>query len=234
MARRASRKNEGRKLSTAAWFGIGCGGVVVLGLIAIGVVWALATGEPPLPPEASATPGADSGGVSQPDSTAQPDASGGPAPSAPSTPSSPSAPPLEQQMQYVQQAERSAQPVYVTMTIRESELNAMLARESTGQVRDLTVYFGNGSIAATGRAEYRGRTMYLTVRGRPIVTDNAVAFDVSEVLIGRLTAPASIHQQVRREFNRGIQHTLRGRKVRVERVQVRPDVMTISGWVGGR
>ncbi len=136
-------------------------------------------------------------------------------------------------MQYVQRAERSDQPVQVTMTIRESELNSMLAERDTGQVRDLKVYFGDGSIAATGVTDYRGRSVHLTVRGRPVVSGGDVSIEITEVLVGRLTAPQSVHDQVRKEFNSGIRRLVSKRNMRIESARVSPDVMTLTGWVGG-
>ncbi|MFW6437681.1 MAG: hypothetical protein ACOCZ7_01600 [Armatimonadota bacterium] len=204
-----SRKPK-RKLSTAAWFGIGCGGVVVLGLIVAGIFWFMLTSEPALPPEAEAT--------GTPASGTQP---------------APSAPPLEQQMQYVQQAERSSQPVPVTMTIRQSELNSMLSREATGEVQNLQVYFGNDSIAATGTTQYRGRTVHLTIRATPAVSGGKLSLDVHDVMIGRLRAPEAIEQQVRAEIDRALERAMRDRDVQVNSVEVNPDVLTVSGRVGG-
>ncbi|MFW5866253.1 MAG: hypothetical protein ACOCX2_00465 [Armatimonadota bacterium] len=211
MARRVSRKPK-RKLSTAAWFGIGCGGVLVLGLIVAIVLWFMASGEPPLPPEAQATASTESGGASQ---------------------AAPSGPPLEQQMEYVEQAERSQQPVPVTMTIRESELNEMLARENTSEVRDLKVYFGDGTIAATGQTEYRGQSVHLTIRATPVVSGGRLSLDVHEVMVGRLQAPEAIKQQVREEIDRALERSMRNRDVQIGSVQVAPDVLTVSGRVGG-
>lgn len=208
MARRV-RKKPKRKLSTAAWFGIGCGGVIVIGLIIIGIMYAMLTGEPAPPPEATAE---SSSGAAQ---TAQ------------------SAPPLEQQVEVVERAERSNQPVQVTMTIRESELNQVLAEEASGQVRDLQVFFGNGSIAATGRTDYRGRTVHLTIRATPTVSNGRLGVNVAEVMIGRLQAPESIKQELQAEIDRGLQKAMQERNVRVDSVQVQPDVMTLRGWVGG-
>lgn len=207
MSRRVQRKS-GRKMSTLGWFGIGCGATVLLGLIALAVIWSMVTGEPELPPEAAA--GSSGGG------------------------SAVSAPPIEQQIQQVQQAARAPQPVPVAMVLRESEINEMIAGAGGSDVSDLKIYLGDGSIAGTGNVQYRGRTIPLTVRGRPVVSDGRVAVEVDEVLIGRLHAPASVQQQVRQELERGIQQLMGDRNVQVERVEVRPDVMTVTGRVGGR
>lgn len=211
MARKVRRKPR-RKLSTAAWFGIGCGGAIVLGLIVLGVLWLMLTGEPAPPPEATAGSSGDSGAAQ----------------------TAPGAPPLEQQIERVQQAERSNQPVPVTMTIRESELNEMLARESGGDVRDLNVHLGNGTIAATGVTDYRGRSVHLTIRAQPVVSNGKLRVEVREVMVGRLQAPEAVRQEIRAQIDRGMQQAFEGRNVRVDSVQVQPDVMTVSGWVGGR
>ena len=212
MSRRVQRKS-GRKMSTLGWFGIGCGATVLLGAIALAIIWGMVTGEPELPPEAAA---GSSGGGS---------AGGGAAVSAP---------PIEQQIQQVQQAARAPQPVPVAMVLRESEINEIIAVAVGSDVSDLKIYLGDGSIAGTGKVQYRGSTIPLTVRGRPVVSDGRVAVEVDEVLIGRLHAPASVQQQVRQELERGIQQLMGDRNVQVERVEVRPDVMTVTGRVGGR
>lgn len=211
MARRINRKPK-RKLSTAAWFGIGCGGVLVLGLIALGFIYFMLTAEPPPPPEATADASAEAG----------------------ERRTDRAAPPLEQQIQAVEQAGRSNQPVPVTMTVRESELNEMLAREGSGRVRDLQVYLGNGSIAATGETDYHGRRVHLTIRATPVIRDGELQVDVNEVLVGRMHAPESIKQEIRAEIGRSLQQTMRKRNIQVQGVQVQPDVLTVSGWVGGR
>jgi hypothetical protein len=215
MARKV-RKKARKKLSTAAWFGIGCGGVIVLGLIAAGIAYFMLTGEPAPPPEATAT-ASSSENAGEGRRT-----------------SSRSAPPLERQVEYVEQARQSEEPVPVTMTIRESELNDMIRRENTGQVRDLQVYLGDGTIAATGKTDYRGRTVHLTIRARPVVSGGELAVQVQEVMIGRMHAPASIRDELQAELDRGLQRAVRDGKVQVNTVQVSPDVMTISGRVGGR
>ncbi|MGI5818027.1 MAG: hypothetical protein ACOX9R_08005 [Armatimonadota bacterium] len=212
MARKVRKQK--RKLSTAAWFGIGCGAVIVVVLIVGAVLWLMVSGEPPLPPEARATGSAPST----------------PSPSAPGS----TAPPLQQQMQYVEQAERSDQPVPVTMTIRQSELNDMLRQESTGEVRDLQVYFGTGTIAATGKVNYRGRPVHLTIRAEPVVSDGRLRLDVREVMVGRLHAPDAVREQVRGEIDRGMERAMRQHNVHVNSVHVGQDVMTVSGRVGGR
>ena len=58
--------------------------------------------------------------------------------------------------------------------------------------------------------------------------------NVTEVMIGRLQAPESLRQELQSEIDRGLQQTFQGRNVRVDSVQVQPDVMTVSGWVGGQ
>ncbi len=230
MARRVQRKPK-RSISTLGWFGIGCGGTILLGIIALIVVWGLVTGRPALPPEASA--GSSSGSASG--------ASAGGSSGAPSTGGSggasqaaPTAPPLEQQIRQVQQAERSSRPVQVMMTLRESEINGMLAGEGNSQVRDVKIYLGDGSIAGTANVDYRGSTIPLTVRGRPVVSGGQLHFEADEVFIGRLHAPESVRRQVQQEIDHGIQQGIGSRNVQVERVDVRPDVMTVTGWVGGR
>lgn len=221
MARRVSRGRR-RKITPAGWFGIGCGATLVIGLIALGVVYYLLTAEPPLPPEAAQSRQAQS----------QP-TSGSPA-SSPAGPGSHSAPSLEQQIRQVQRASRSRQPTQVTLTVQQDDLNSLIRRQAPPDVRDLTFYFGDGTVAGTGEVTWEGRRLHLTVRARPVVSGGQVALDVQEVRLGRLQAPAGIQQQVRDQLNRGVQELLSERTMRAESVEVRPGVMTIQGRVGGR
>ncbi|MGC9319061.1 MAG: LmeA family phospholipid-binding protein, partial [Armatimonadota bacterium] len=122
----------------------------------------------------------------------------------------------------------------VTLTVRQEELNALIRRQAPPDVRELTFYFGDGTVAGTGRVTWKGRTLHLTVRARPVVSGGQVALDVQEVRVGRLQAPAGIRQQVREELNRGVRELLSERTVHADSVEVRPGVMTIHGRVGGR
>jgi len=206
MARQVRRKPQ-RKLSTAAWFGIGCGGAFGLGIIIVLIVLGMAKATPPPPPEAAAS------------------SSAAPAPIAPS---------LEQQISSVEQAVRSQGTAQVSLTVRQDELNALIAQNPPPDVRDLHVYFGSGTIAATGEATWRGQRIPLTVRATPVVSGGELQVQVLEVRLGRLRAPAGVHEQVQRDLQRGVREAMGGNRIRVESVSVSPGVMTVQGWVGQR
>jgi len=101
-------------------------------------------------------------------------------------------------------------------------------------MRNLRVYFGDGTIAGTGDATWHGRTVHVTVRSRPVVSDGGLRIEVLEVRLGRLPAPGAVYQQARDELNRGIGELTTARRIRVESVHVSPGVMTITGQVGGQ
>ncbi len=206
MARQVRRKRE-RKLSTAAWFGIGCGGAFALGIIVVLIVLGMAKATPPPPPEAAVSNGA-----------------------APAT----SAPPLEQQISSVEQTVRSQGTAQVSLTVRQDELNALIAHNPPPDVRNLRVYFGSGTIAATGETTWRGQNIPLTVRATPVVSGGELQVQVLEVRVGRLGAPAALHERVQQELQRGVRELTGGNRIRVESVSVSPGVMTLRGWVGGR
>lgn len=211
MARRVSRKSKST-LGTAAWFAIGCGGVLVVGLIVLGVIYWMLTSEAPPPPEATASDSDGSAGSAQRRSS----------------------PPLTRQLRQAEEAARSSRRVRVTLTVRQDELNALAAQSGSSQVRNLTFFLGDGTIAGVGDVTWRGRTVELTVRARPVVADGTVRMEVREVRVGRLGAPASVQDEVRRELNRGVQRLLGSERVTVESVDVSPGVMTVHGWAGGR
>lgn len=206
MARKVSRQPQ-RKLSTVAWFAIGCGGTLALGLIALLVALTMLSARPAPPPEARAT------------------TSDTPA-------AAPPAPPLEQQLSQAQQLARSGQAAQVSLVIRQDELNALIQRESPGDVRNLRVYFGSGSMAATGDVTWRGRTIPITTRGTPVVSGERVQVQVSEVKLGTLQAPESVRARIESELQRGIEHLAGGNRMRVRSVSVSPGVMIVQGWVG--
>jgi len=206
MARQVRRKPQ-RKLSTAAWFGIGCGSAFALGIIIVLIVLGMAKATPPPPPEAAVSSSAS-----------------------PAT----SAPPLEQQISSVEQALRSQGTAQVSLSIRQEELNALIAQNPPPEVRDLHVYFGSGTIAATGETTWRGQNIPLTVRATPAVSAGELQVQVLEVRVGRLGAPAAVHEQVQRELQRGVRELMGGNRIRVQSVSVSPGVMTVQGWVGRR
>lgn len=211
MARQVSRRPQ-RKLSTFAWFAIGCGSTLALGLIALLIVLAMLSARPAPPPEARAS------GAGTPTTT----------PSAPT----PSAPPLEQQISQAQQAARSGQAAQVSLVVREDELNALIGRNPPDDVRNLRVYFGSGTVAATGDVTWRGRTIPITARGTPVVSGERVQVQVGEVKLGTLQAPESVRARIESELQRGIEHLAGGNRMRVTSVSVSPGVMTVQGWVG--
>lgn len=206
MARKVSRQPQ-RKLSTVAWFAIGCGGTLALGLIALLVALTMLSARPAPPPEARAT------------------TSDTPA-------AAPPAPPLEQQLSQAQQLARSGQAAQVSLVIRQDELNALIQRESPGDVRNLRVYFGSGSMAATGDVTWRGRTIPITTRGTPVVSGERVQVQVSEVKLGTLQAPESVRARIESDLQRDIEHLAGGNRMRVRSVSVSPGVMIVQGWVG--
>ncbi len=230
MARKVPRKPE-RKLSTAAWFGIGCGGALLIGLIVLVILYALAMSGPALPPEATAS-------RATPEETAIPDAPSPPA--APDeerprerAPASP--PPLRQQIDWVEQtARQSDRPVPTTVTVRQEELNSLIQQEGSGDIRNMRVYFGEGTMAATGDVQYRGRNVSLTVRARPFVSGGELDVDVLEVRVGRLAAPSPVKEEVRGQLQRGVRDLASRDNVRIQSVTVNPGVMILSGQVGGR
>ena len=232
MARKVQREPE-RKLSLAAWFGIGCGASLALGLIVLGVIFGLAKASPPLPPEATAGRTATGTTTSaDPAAPGQPAVPGTARPTAPTA--APQAPPLRQQIQQVERVARSGQPTPMTITIRQDELNALIAQESPPDVQNMRIYFGDGTMAGTGNVTWRGQTVGLTVRARPIVSGGELDVQVLEVRVGRLAAPSAIHDEVRNELSRALRRLSSQNKAQIHSVTVRPDAMIVSGQVGGR
>jgi hypothetical protein len=231
MARKVSRTSR-RSRSPLAWVAVGCGATVVLGLIAIGVLYLLATAKPRPPREAAYS------SAPAPADSAQPGPSGGGSevsggPSASAAPGAP-APDLETQLRYARAAGRSPQPVRVQLVINQGELNSYLAGHTRqGEVRDVSVYFGEGVIVASGLVNWRGRHAYLTLRGHPIVTGGDVDLIVDEVAVGRLPAPAALKRDAQRRLDSALDELIGRERFRAESVRVTPGTMVIEGSAGG-
>ncbi len=232
MARKVS-KSTGPKRTPLAWAGIGCGSVVALGLIGALVVYLLATSTPALPPEArDSVPATTSPSTGQ---TSAPTAIASPSTTAPSSSGSAAAvPPLETQMRYAERAMNSPQPVPLRLIVTESELNALLARESgNGDVRNPRVYFGDGTVVATGQVTWHGRELWLSVRAHPMVSGGRVELAVDEVTVGRVPAPAAVREQVALKLNEGMSRLSGRGRMYVQSVQVSAGQMTLTGQAGG-
>lgn len=233
MARKVRREPK-KKLSVAAWFGIGCGAVFALGIVVVAIFWILVKAGPALPPEATARATPPSAAPAPGAAGEQPSQPSAPGEAASASPAAPSPPPLRQQLQYVEQAARSDQPRPIRVTIREDELNSLIAQEASQDVQNMRVYFGDGTIAGTGNVTWKGQTVALTVRARPIVSGGQLDVQVLEVRVGRIGAPAAVHEEVRKQMSRNLQKLVSQRNAQIQSVTVRPDVMTVSGQVGGR
>jgi len=205
--------------------------VVALGVIALLVMYGLAMSKPPLPPEAShsASP-----------STAADPTSPGAAPAATSqgsgsaTGGTGNVPPLEAQVRHVERALQSPTPVSVRVVVTEAELNALMAREGTGDLKQAHAYFGDGSVAVNGQVNWQGRDIWVTVRAHPTVAGGKVQMDVDEVSVGRMPAPAGVREDVARRLSQGMSRLPGSDRLQVQGVTVTPGQMIITGVAGGR
>ncbi len=237
MARKVRRAAK-RSISPLTWVAGGCGCVVLLGLIAIGAVYLLAVAKPPPPREAARSSHQPSATSTQPTDTGGASVSGAPSPSAPATGASaqpvPPPPDLEAQLARAREAGRSPQPVRVRLVIGEGELNSYVARHAgRGEVQDVHVYFGEGTVAATGRVSWRGRKVYVTIRAHPTISDGDVYLIVDDLSVGRLPAPAALSQDAQRQLNRALDEFEGRQRFYAESVQVTPGTMIIEGTAGG-
>ncbi|MGD9496601.1 MAG: hypothetical protein AB7Y46_09875 [Armatimonadota bacterium] len=143
-------------------------------------------------------------------------------------------PPLEQQIRQAQQAAAGRRAVPVNLVIRQDELNALVAHHMSGEVQNLRVYLGSGTVAATGDVRWRGRTIQLTARGAPVVVSGELQVRLDEVLVGSLSAPASVKAQVQAQLESGLRQLTGRHPLRIDSVSVSPGVMTVQGWAGGQ
>lgn len=226
MARKV-RRSRTRRIGPLGWTAIGCGSVLALALIGGGVILGLATSTPAPPPEARRA----AGGPTRTDDAPQAQTSGAPpADPAPTV----TAPPLEAQLQQVQAARHSTQPVQVRLEITEDALAGLLREHVGDDLQDPHIYFGDGTVVTTGLVRWQGQQFHVTVRSHATVANGDAELVVDEVLVGRMPAPAQLYADASVRLNRGLDKLLAREHLYIESIQVRPAVMVVTGRAGGR
>jgi len=226
MARKFTKSARKKSSMTPLrWAVLGCGSTVLLGLLTLAVLYLLATSTPP-PPREAARPSP---------TTPAPTSGGRPAPPTTTAPSAQATPPLQNQLRQAREAGRSSQPTPIQLVITQGELNANLASQTQrGEIRNAQVYFGTGTVVATGDVQWQGGTVHVTVRAHPVVSGGKVRLIVDDVAIGRLPAPGVLRQQAQSRLDSAVEDLLRKQRFQAESLRVAPGVMTIEGSAGGR
>lgn len=213
MARRFQRALSPEQVTRRRWklVGLGCGSLVALVVLIGLIIYAKATGGSALPREIRerAATQAQGGGAAAPSAMAAPAAPAAGAPAgSPATGGNygsyaPVAQvPLQQQLDYVDNAVRTGQRLPVTLTIPDGELNQMIAEKmkANEEVRTARAYFGKGKAYLVALVVFQGHELTLTVAATPLVVNGGMRLAVESVCVGTMPAPAIAREKIQKAF----------------------------------
>lgn len=211
---------------------IGCGGLVLLAIIAVAVIYAMLTGGPRLPREI--TRRIEQQKRTQEQGAATRGGTGAPAPSA-----APQAnryipqgtPPLPQQLQQLQLAARSGSYATQTLYVSDAELNEMIAaRPAHKSIRQMNAYFDNERAYLTATGQFHGRDLSVTMVANPVIVNGGVQFAVEQVLIGSFPAPPAVVERVQKEVqSNNDKLSPKQTGLYVDKVEIKPGVAILTG-----
>ncbi|MEN6301489.1 MAG: hypothetical protein ABFD96_02125 [Armatimonadia bacterium] len=211
---------------------IGCGGLVLLALIAVAIIYAMVTGGPRLPREITRR-------IEQEKTAQQAGATARGGAAATATPAAPEAnryipqgtPPLPQQLQQLQVAARSGSYATQTLYVSDAELNEMIAaRPAHPSIKQMNAYFGNDRAYITAEGQFHGRDLNVTMVAAPMIVNGGVQFVVEQVLVGSFPAPSSVVERVQKEVQ-GNSDKLSPKQtgLYVDEVEIKPGVAILTG-----
>lgn len=241
MVRRAVREltpeeKRGRAMKVV---GYGCGGLVVLVLVALLVMYILARSAPPLPKalreaqQAVKAEQARGGQVPQAPGM-QPQPQAGQGYQAP-TQATPSSVPVQQQVQQVEQAAREGRTGSFEIDVTQADLNRQLARQvGRNGLSNAAVAFLDGQIAATGTAHWNGRSFQALVKARPTLDGDHPRLVITEAYIGKLPAPKEAVTRLQAALDKTVDKAVANvRGAKITRFVVEGDKLVIDGYLAG-
>lgn len=206
---------------------IGCGGLALLAIIAVAVIYAMLTGGPRLPREVTRR-------IEQQERTQKQGAAG-----APATAAAPEAsryipqgtPPLPQQLQQLEVAARSGSYATQTLYVSDTELNEMIAaRPAHRSIKQMNAYFGNERAYITATGQFHGRDLSVTMIANPVIVNGGVQFVVQQVLIGSFPAPPAVVERVQKEVQSNSDKlSPKQTGLYVDKVEIKPGVAILTG-----
>ena len=210
MARRVRRPltPEQRRRKTILWVVGVLGGLLLLGIISALVVYLRATGEPPLPPDARAGIGQDSGVTAGSGQYAQ-----------------------------VQEAIRQGRRERISVQLTNADINQMIREATSGsaEFQLIEAYLGRGRVIAKGMANLNGRSWTVQVALRLTARSGQLNAQVDELWIGSLRAPQRAKDKLQEQMSRELaKQTPSKTGIYVQTVNVEPGRANVTGYTLGR
>jgi flagellar basal body-associated protein FliL len=194
-----------RPMSLAAKLGIGCGAFALAVVLAIMLLVAAALQVPPTPkPPQPASPAP----------RARVDAAA-------------------RQVSLLEEGARRGVPVEQAVTVRQEDLNAVLAARDPEyplppDVESVNLQFTNDIVRVSGVGRWQGRRVYVEVDARPTVgPDGRVQVTLEGGRLGRLPLPANIRRQIQDRINQELQKNLGEQSIVIESVTAQDGALTV-------
>ena len=121
--------------------------------------------------------------------------------------------------------------VATTVIADQADVNARLAQETSkqhaGDVSNVVAAFGQGTVAMTADAQWRGKTVHLTARAEPHVENGVIKFKLLEANAGNVTVPEAARVQLQQRLDEAAQKQWPG--FYVNSLSVTPGRVTVNG-----
>jgi len=184
------------------------GGLLLLAIVIALVVYVRARGEPPLPPDARAGMGQDSGFTAGSGEYAR-----------------------------IQEAIRQGRRQRIAVQLTNADINQMIREITSGgaQFQFIEAYLGRGRVIAKGMANLNRRSWTVQVALRLTATDGRLEAKVDELWIGSMHAPQRAKDKLQEQMSRELaKRTPSKTGIYVETITVEPGRANVTGYTLGR
>ena len=138
---------------------------------------------------------------------------------------------LQQQVEAIQRASEARMQVPAQVIADQSDVNARLAQETSkqhaGDVSNVKAAFGQGTVAMTADAVWRGKPVHITARAEPFVENGVVHFKLLEANAGNVGVPEAARVKLQQRLDEATQKQWPG--FYVNSLNVTPGRVTVNG-----